>query len=111
MSKLGSVTFKGKSGTEYEFDVYKLNTLFKDDYAAVYCITKREQNKPGSHSHTMIYVGETGELGNRLDNHHKQRCFEQHNANCVCVLGEPNEQTRLKIEADLIANYDPDCND
>ena len=111
MAKLGTVTFTGASGTEYEFNVYPWGTSFKEDFGAVYFVTRRTQKQDGGYSHTRIYVGETGDLSTRFDNHHKQACFDRHNKNCVCVYGEQDEDTRLEIERDLINNYHPPCND
>lgn len=110
MAKLGTVVFEGKSGNKYTFDVYEWGTPFKEGDAAVYFVTKRAKDADGTFRLTSIYVGETGNLANRFDNHHKQNCFNENGVNCVCILGETNEDTRLKIEADLIDNYNPPCN-
>lgn len=109
MGKLGTITFKGKSGNEYSFNVYPFNTDFKA-IGAVYFVTQRTEKSDGTGSHTRIYVGETGDLSERFDNHHKQDCFDKHNANCICVHSESNEKTRLEKESDLIDNYNPPCN-
>jgi hypothetical protein len=111
MTKLGTITFTGASGTQYEFNVYTWGTDFKKDYGAVYFVTKRAKNSESGYSHTRIYLGETGDLSTRFDNHHKQKCFDQHGANCICMYGEQEENTRLKIEEDLIKNYNPPCNE
>ncbi|NQV36494.1 MAG: GIY-YIG nuclease family protein [Candidatus Marinimicrobia bacterium] len=110
MAKLSTVTFAGESGTEYSFNIHPWGTSFKKDYRAVYFITERTQNQDGEYFHTLIYVGHTGDLSTRFDNHHKQVCFNKYNKNCVCVYEEKDEDTRLKIEQDLINNYDPSCN-
>ena len=111
MAKLGTITFTGASGIEYEFGVYEWDTSFKKDYGAVYFVTKRSRNSKGGHSHTEIYVGQTEDLSTRFDSHHKQDCFDHHSANCICVHGEQNEDTRFRIERDLIDNYHPPCNE
>jgi hypothetical protein len=111
MAKLGTVTFTGASGTKYDFNVYTWDTSFKEDLGAVYFVTRRTQKQAGAYSHKRIYVGETGDLSTRFDNHHKQTCLDRHNKNCVCVHGEQDEDTRLEIEQDLINNYHPPCNE
>ncbi|KPJ52278.1 hypothetical protein AMJ39_08235 [candidate division TA06 bacterium DG_24] len=111
MAKIGTVTFTGQSGTKYEFAAYPWGTAFKDDYAAVYFVTERYKEAKGGFSHRHIYVGETEELGIRFENHHKAECFEEESANCICVYGEDDEDERLAIEQDLLAKYDPPCND
>jgi len=110
MAKLSTVTFTGKSGTKYDFNVYPWGTSFKKDYDAVYFITRRTEKPDGGYSHTRIYVGQTEDLSTRFDNHHKQACFDKHKKNCVCVHREDDEDTRLDIEQDLIDNYEPPCN-
>jgi predicted GIY-YIG superfamily endonuclease len=110
MAKLGTVTFKGSSGDSYEFNAYQWGTNFKEDYGAVYFVTKRTKKTDGGYSHTSIYVGQTEDLSTRFDNHHKQECFDSHQKNCVCIYNEQDEDTRLEIEQDLIENYDPPCN-
>lgn len=109
MAKLGTVTFTGQSGTDYSFNVYPIATNFKA-IGAVYFITRRTVKTDGTGSHTRIYVGQTDDLSVRFDNHHKQDCFDENNANCICIYTEEDEDTRLDIEKDLIDNYNPPCN-
>lgn len=110
MTKLGTVEFAGKSGNKYSFNAYEWGTAFKKDYGAVYYITKRAKDANGKFEHTKIYVGETGDLSTRFDNHHKQDCFDENGVNCVCIRGEADETTRLEIEADLLGKHEPSCN-
>ena len=110
MAKLGTVTFTGESGTKYEFNVYPLDTDFQA-VAAVYFFTKRTKKTDGSHTHRKhIYVGETEDLSDRFDNHHKMSCIERNGANCVCTHPESTESKRLEVEQDLIDAYSPVCN-
>ena len=109
MAKLGTITFKGKSGNEYSFNAYPIDTEFKA-IGTVYFITKRTEKADGTGTHTRIYVGQTEDLSERFDNHHKQDCFDRNNANCICIYSESDEDQRLEIEADLIDNYNPPCN-
>jgi len=111
MAKFGTVTFTGASEAKYEFNAYPWGTSFKKDYGAVYFVTKRDKDSKGGYSHKRVYVGQTEDMSTRFDDHHKQDCFERHSANCICVYGEQDEDTRLEIEQDLIDNYDPPCND
>ena len=110
MSKYGTVTFAGKSGTQYEFTAYSWDTNFNKDYGAVYFITKRAQNNEGGYSHTKIYVGQTEDMSQRFDDHHDAPCFKSKGANCKCVYGESREEARLQIEKDLIDKHNPPCN-
>lgn len=110
MSEIGTLTLVGASGKEYIFNVYPIDTEFKA-LGAVYYISKRTEKPDGSGgSHEQIYIGETGDLSDRFDSHHKADCFKDHNANCISIHQESNEQTRLVIESDLVKAYDPPCN-
>jgi excinuclease UvrABC nuclease subunit len=109
-SKLADLNLKGISGKEYKFLVYPLGTKFKA-IGGVYYISKRTKNQDGIGSHSPIYVGETSDLSERFDNHHKSSCFDRKNANCISVLINSSEKERLVIEKDLKKNYNPTCND
>ncbi len=110
MTKLSKVTFTGESGEQYSFTAYSQDTTF-NAVGAVYLITHRVKDSAANHNHTMIYVGQTGDLSNRPSNHHKTDCFDTHDANCICIYPEENEDRRLSIETDLRRAYNPPCND
>ena len=61
MSKYGTIEFSGKSGKLYSFNVYSLNTDFRE-YSAVFCLTKRTEGQDGSGSHEKIFFGTTGDM-------------------------------------------------
>lgn len=111
MPKFADYTIKGACGTEYTFGLYKFPNTWKS-LGAVYIITKRVEKKGGGGRHTHIYVGETGDLSERHDRHHKKDCFGRHGANCIGILLETSEQRRLDIETDIRNNGDAwPCND
>jgi predicted GIY-YIG superfamily endonuclease len=109
MAMIGTLTLTGESGTEYTFNVYPYSTEFKA-IGAVYYISKRTENSEGKGSHTKIYVGQTGDLSERFDNHHKEDCFIKNSANCKSVLTEEDEDRRFEIETDLVIALNPPCN-
>lgn len=109
MAKLGTITLTGQSGTEYKFNIYNWGTNF-DEIGAVYYISNRHEDNDDWWTHTKIYIGQTGDLSDRFDNHHKAKCFEDHNANAISVHREGNENSRLFIEEDLIEALNPPCN-
>lgn len=109
MSKLGTIYLYGASGTKYEFKIYSLDTDFKA-VGAVYAFTK-SINKENKYSHTIIYIGQTDDLSERFDNHHKKDCIESNGANCICVHIDNSENSRLNKESDLIKGQNPVCND
>ena len=74
MAKLGTITLKGQSGADYEFDVYTWGADF-NNVGAVYYISNRYVDSDSGWTHTDIYIGQTGDLSDRFDNHHKAQCF------------------------------------
>jgi hypothetical protein len=104
-----TIILVGKSGNKYDFTIYSLNTSF-NDVGAVYVFTHAAPKPTGGHSHSLIYVGQTGTLRTRLSNHHQRYCIDRYSANRICVMAETNEARRLAIEKDLIDNYHPPCN-
>ena len=58
-----------------------------------------------------IYIGETGDLSDRFDNHHRMPCIKREGATHICThKSSANKETRRTEEVDLIGNYDPICN-
>ena len=110
MEDLGIITTTGESGASYTFDVYSWGASF-EPLGAVYLITKRAENPDGGYTHTLLYVGQTGDLSERFDDHHKASCFKLNGANCISIHFDDAESSRLRIEEDLIAEYTPTCND
>lgn len=107
MSNGGNVTATGASGRKYEFDVYPWGQTF-NAVGGVYLVLRK---KPGPQpTYDVLYVGQTGDLSERFDAHHKQGCFDRNAKTHIGVKVERAEQTRLIIERDLIANYQPACN-
>ncbi len=109
MGKIADVTFNGKSGARYSFNVYSLDTEF-ESIGAVYAFTKRTVKKDQG-SHGLLYIGETEDLSERIPNHEKWPCVSQHDGNCICVHRDNDKDSRLEKETDLIQNYEPPCND
>ncbi len=65
----------------------------------------------GSYSYKIIYIGQTDNLKERHSSHHKQECFDNNGATHLCVLIEQLQKERLRIECDLINNYQLICNE
>lgn len=105
MSKETTLTLKGASGRTYDFDVYPWGTSFKP-LGAVYTVLKKSNQK-----FTVLYIGETGDLSTRFDNHHKQSCFDRNGKTHIGTHLESSSSSRLAIETDLVRNYSPVCND
>jgi excinuclease UvrABC nuclease subunit len=100
MSNNAQISATGASGTKHTFTIYPLNTQF-NAVGGVYLILKQN---------TVLYVGQTGDLSERFDAHHKACCWLRHQADRMAVMGVANESQRLQIEADLIKSHNPTCN-
>lgn len=109
MASLGALTLTGKSGKKYDFEIFGFNTNF-NAVPGVYAVTKREQTGNGNWTHTVIYIGQTEDMAERHDDHHKEACFKRNQANCLCYHRDGNEASRLAKEGDLTAAYNPTCN-
>ncbi len=105
MAEPEKVTATGKSGKKYEFSVYPWGTTFKA-LGGVYLVLKKKQTG----GYDVLYVGQTGDLSERFDDHHKQGCFNRNGKTHIAVKVESVEKTRLAIERDLSDNYNPTCN-
>ena len=108
MVKIADVIFRGASGKLYPFEVYRYNSILSR-IAAVYSITERFGDIGTSGFHSHIYIGQTENLRDHFESHQKTHCFNSNNANCICIYREDDEQTRFRIENDLLINYNPTC--
>jgi len=109
--KFSDITFSGKSGVRYRFQVWSLDTRFKP-LAAVYVVTKRAQlnityNRA---SHDIVYIGQTASLADPFATESQFDCFRKHGANCVCIHLAEDEARRLAAEEDLLALHETHCN-
>jgi hypothetical protein len=94
------------------FQCVKLSEADFSDIAAIYVILCVDKNG----NWTVIDIGQTGELGKRIDTHDRRSCWE---TNCpnhniwVCIYKMPtdkyNKQDRLELEKRLRNQYNPPC--
>lgn len=105
-TSVGQSTFVGDSGARYIFEIYTLDTNFRDDFAAVYIFSRQTAVL----SHIPIYIGETDELGTCIRNHEKWPCVRRNGVTHICIFGEHRRRARKKMAQDLIEHYDPTCN-
>jgi hypothetical protein len=107
----GSVTFVGKSGERYHFQVWSLEARFKP-VAAVYFVTKRAYDNGTYHRacHDGIYIGQTGDLSGALADEGQLERFRKYGANCVCVHVIADEERRIAVERDLLDAHQTHCN-
>ena len=92
----------------YSFQCVSLSTAEFTDIAAVYVILCVASGG----SWTVLDVGQTGELGSRIDNHDRRTCWQRNCASkniWVCVRSMPNRDDRLRVEREIRNQYDPPC--
>jgi len=102
-----TILWDGKSGKEYKYWIFEIGHSLKQ-VPGNYCFAKETE----SHKWTPIYFGETGDLSERFDNHHKMPCIRQERATHIHAHeSSANKETRLAEEADLVGRWHPKCND
>ena len=101
-----TIEWAGKSGRTYKYWIHPIGTNFKA-VPGNYIFAK--ETSPGRHM--PIYIGETGDLSERFDNHHKMPCIRRQGATHIHVHTTSGGQAvRQREEADLIAKWRPICN-
>ena len=105
MAEDNTMEWLGKSGTKCQYWVYEIGHSLKAE-GGNYIFTKRDSNGV----HTPIYVGQTGDLSERFDSHHKADCIRREGATHICTHLTSSENDRVTEESDLIANWSPPCN-
>lgn len=113
-----TITLKDNKGNDYVFDMYAYDTMDAVDEAVknfkragLYIFAKR-YIESGNKYFSLSYIGETGDYSTRgYSNHHKRKCIENHDCNEFGLrLLKVDEDTRKKIETDLIKTNNPPCN-
>ena len=106
MAAQRKVTVVGASGTSSQFEVHRWGTKFRK-IGAVYLVLRN--GKPGPYD--LLYVGQTGDLSERFDNHHKRACFDRNGKTHIGIRMVSVERQRLDIESDLLRKHRTTCND
>lgn len=102
-----TIEWVGQSKTKYKYWVYKIGATFKKA-PANYVFAKETDPE----TLLPIYIGETEDISERFDNHHKMPCILENGATHICVhKSSDDKKVRCEEESDLIANYHPICND
>ena len=103
---LRTITWTGKSGLSYTYYIYPFGTPFEAK-PGNYIFA----SETGFNSFTPIYFGETEDLSERFDYHHKMPCILRNRATHVHVhLNERGVLARQAEERDLILRWSPTCN-
>lgn len=110
MASIGTLVLKGKSGTDYSFNLYDYGTSFSSG-SGLYVFTNRHKDSSNQFVHTLIYLGKTSDLSERFNDHHKKSCIERNKANCIGVHSLSKESDRDAAEKDLLAADNYTCNE
>jgi hypothetical protein len=107
----GNVTFVGKSGEHYHFQVWPLEARFKA-VAAVYFVTLRAYDNSTYRRacHDGIYIGQTADLSASLAAESDLQRYRKYGANSVCVHLLADEGRRMAVEQDLLDAHSTHCN-
>ncbi len=93
------------------FACVRLSEADFTDIAAVYVILCMAHDG----SWTVLDVGQSGQVGSRIDDHDRKACWVRNCANniWVCVYRMPSSQytrqDRERFEAELRSRYRPEC--
>jgi len=109
--KQGNITFYGKSGEQYSFQIWSLDSEFKP-FAAVYFITKRTVDKTTlmRARHNAVFIGHTDDLAKTLTTDVPMAEFRKFGANCVCIYTDSSKRRRAAVQQDLLERYSRFCN-
>lgn len=106
MMKPIQIEWQGRSGKKYMFDAFPLGTKFRH-FPGNYIFARHTATNA-----YPVYIGQSEDIGTRLEKHEKQTCVERHGATHIHVKRTPGgEAMRLAEETDLRANYSTPCND
>ncbi len=102
-----AIHWEGASGTKYKYWIYPIGTTF-EAVRGNYIFAKA--TKPNTHA--PIYIGQTGDLSERFDAHHKMVCIKQNGASHIHThRSSKKEEERLAEETDHLQKLDTPCND
>lgn len=98
------------AGNMYEFGIHRLRTYF-NPVGAVYVITRMTLDRFWREEHKILYIGQTGNLGQRMQEHlNSTSWISPSGANRVCVLVIEDQLLRSEVEAALVKEHQPPYN-
>lgn len=107
MAAKGTIKWPGKSGKEYKYWIYSIDTTFSKN-PANYIFVK--ETSPGKWR--TKYIGQTKNLADRLSSHEKEDCAKKKGAKHIHAHKTSGGlAVRRKEEKDLIDRWNPPCNE
>ena len=104
-TQIQTILWPGESGLKYKYSIHSIEANFPEK-AGNYIFAK--ETSPGSWK--PIYIGQTKNLNERLENHEKEACAKRSGATHIHAHLNPNQSDRLSEETDLIRHWNPVCN-
>ena len=102
-----TILWDGEPGKEYRYWIYKIGHSMKQ-VPGNYCFAKEIE----PHQWTPIYFGETEDISERFEYHHKMDCILRKGATHIHThTSSPDKEIRCAEETDLINRWHPPCND
>jgi predicted GIY-YIG superfamily endonuclease len=99
--------WKGKSSQDYKYWIWDISTRF-EAAPANYIFAK--ETSPNSFQ--AIYIGETGDISERFEDHEKWDCITRYGATHVHThKSSTDKKERCAEESDLLAARTTPCND
>ena len=102
---MDKVALTGGSRRTYDFYLFHVDVTLGQGAG---CYAFIEATKTG---YSLVYIGETGDLSERFDSHHKGRCIKRHGATWKGVYRTASKAQAQRVEGDLLRRYSPPCND
>jgi len=106
MNVAPNILWPGKSGQEYTYWIYPINSSFKEE-GGNYIFAKETVPKKW----IPVYIGQTENLNERLENHEKETCAKRNGATHIHAHINNDKNARLVEEKDLIIRWQPVCNE
>ena len=101
------MVWHGSSGHPYTYHFHSIGASFIYSEPGNYIFARK--TSPGNFR--PIYIGETADLSERFDNHHKMQCIMSQGATHIHVHSSDSSVTvRQEEERDLVATWNPHCN-
>ncbi len=101
-----TILWPGRSGKQYKYFIYPLGTSFSA-VPGNYIFSK----ETSPNHYRPIYIGETSDLSERFDSHHKMACIKRNGATHIHVhQTNGGVAVRRAEESDLVSRWKPVCN-
>lgn len=105
-TQVATIHWAGISGKTYQYWIYPIGTDLSETPGNYVFAKEISPNR-----WTPVYIGETADLSERFDNHHKMPCIKRNGATHIHAHKSPENRTvRLAEETDLVNKWHPVCN-